>query len=106
MPLLGYVRLNSSSVLCDCYLKWLPRWLNETGVRGCDEATCAHPENLKGRSIMQVPYESYTCDDFPKPYILQQPETQITLKVWTSTRMGSAIKSGLMAGDQRRSVVV
>ena len=25
-------------------------------------------------------YESYTCDDFPKPYIIQQPETQITLK--------------------------
>ena len=81
LPLLGYVRLNSSSVLCDCYLKWLPRWLNETGVTGAGEASCAHPETLKGRPIMQVPYESYTCDDFPKPYILQQPETQIPLKV-------------------------
>ncbi len=27
----------------------------------------------------QISYESYTCDDFPKPYILKQPETQITL---------------------------
>ena len=80
LPLLGYVRMNSSSFLCDCYLKWLPRWLNETGVTGCDLSTCAHPELLKGRSIMRVPYESYTCDDFPKPYILQQPQTQITLK--------------------------
>jgi Leucine-rich repeat (LRR) protein len=74
------VRMNSSSMLCDCYLKWLPRWINETGVQGCENAMCAHPESLKATSIMRVPYDAYTCDDFPKPYILQQPQTQITLK--------------------------
>ncbi len=41
-------------------------------------ATCAHPELLKGQSITFVPYESYTCDDFPKPYLLKQPQTQVT----------------------------
>ena len=65
--------------MCDCYFKWFPKWLNETGVSGCS-ATCAHPESLKNRHVQSVAYQSYTCDDFPKPYIIRQPETQITLK--------------------------
>ena len=73
------ISLDSASMLCDCNLKWFPLWLNETNVNGC-KARCAHPENLKGRSIISIEYESYTCDDFPKPYILKQPKTQITLK--------------------------
>jgi hypothetical protein len=39
--------------LCDCYLKWFPKWINETKVRG-GQARCAHPENLKGRLVTQV----------------------------------------------------
>lgn len=75
------IMMNSGSILCDCYLKWFPKWLNETvRISNSDvTATCAHPELLKGQFITYVPYESYTCDDFPKPYILKQPETQVTL---------------------------
>lgn len=73
------LEIDSESILCDCYLKWFPKWVNETRISGC-QAKCAHPENLKGQVITSVPYESYTCDDFPKPYILKQPKTQITLK--------------------------
>ena len=81
LPFLRTIHMDSSSMLCDCYLKWFPKWLNETTTVSSDNviATCAHPEQLKGQLITYVPYESYTCDDFPKPYILQQPETQITL---------------------------
>ena len=78
LPQLHTIKINSDSLLCDCYLKWFPKWVNETKVRG-GQARCAHPENLKGRGVTQIPYESFTCDDFPKPYILKQPETQITL---------------------------
>ena len=78
LPQLHTIKINRDSMLCDCYLKWFPRWINETKVRG-SQARCAHPENLKGRLVTQIPHESYTCDDFPKPYILKQPETQITL---------------------------
>ena len=75
------IRMNSASMLCDCYLKWFPKWLNETSGINRDHVTasCAHPEQLKSHFIIFVPYESYTCDDFPKPYILAQPETQVTL---------------------------
>ena len=55
--------------------------MNETMSlnQGQVTAICAHPEKLKGQPISLVPYESYTCDDFPKPYILKQPQTQVTL---------------------------
>ena len=33
-----------------------------------------------GRAVQGVAYESFTCDDFPKPYIIQQPETQKGLR--------------------------
>ena len=53
LPQLHTIKINSDSMLCDCYLKWFPRWINETKVRG-GQARCAHPENLKGRLVTQV----------------------------------------------------
>lgn len=48
LPKLRTIHLDSESMLCDCYLKWFPRWLNGTGIQGSKDARCAHPENLKG----------------------------------------------------------
>ena len=48
LPKLRTINLDSESMLCDCYLKWFPRWLNGTAVQGSNFAKCAHPENLKG----------------------------------------------------------
>ena len=48
LPKLRTIHLDSESMLCDCYLKWFPKWLNETGVMGSGDARCAHPEALKG----------------------------------------------------------
>lgn len=80
LPRLQSLLINSGSLLCDCYLKWFPKWLNDTSGlhRSHVTATCAHPEQLKGQMITFVPYESYTCEDFPKPYLLTQPQTQVT----------------------------
>uniref|UniRef100_A0A0K2ULZ3 Leucinerich repeats and immunoglobulinlike domains 3 [Chrysemys picta] n=1 Tax=Lepeophtheirus salmonis TaxID=72036 RepID=A0A0K2ULZ3_LEPSM len=74
------LKIDSKSFLCDCYLRWLPEFINLTHVMGFNQAVCAHPSSLKGRRVISVPIEYFTCEDFPKPYILQQPETQITLK--------------------------
>ncbi|QQP56635.1 Leucinerich repeats and immunoglobulinlike domains 3, partial [Caligus rogercresseyi] len=74
------LKIDSESFLCDCYLRWFPDFINKTRVTGLNQAVCAHPSNLKGRRVLYVPIEYFTCKDFPKPYILQQPETQITLK--------------------------
>ena len=48
LPKLRTINLDSESMLCDCYLKWFPRWLNGTAIQGSSFAKCAHPENLKG----------------------------------------------------------
>ncbi|XP_034023058.1 leucine-rich repeats and immunoglobulin-like domains protein 1 [Thalassophryne amazonica] len=71
--------IQSDSFLCDCQLHWLPQWVVTRGLQSGVNATCAHPENLKGTSIFQAPPGSFVCDDFPKPQITVQPETMVTV---------------------------
>uniref|UniRef100_A0A674E114 Leucine rich repeats and immunoglobulin like domains 1 n=1 Tax=Salmo trutta TaxID=8032 RepID=A0A674E114_SALTR len=71
--------IQSDSLLCDCQLHWFPEWLLSRGLQTGVEATCAHPETLKGTSIFQAPPESFVCDDLPKPQITVQPETTVTV---------------------------
>jgi len=79
LPLLTTMQLNSSSLLCDCNLRWFPAYINFTQLRGVT-AECAHPENLKDRKLISIQSDLFTCEDFPKPYILVEPETQIALR--------------------------
>ncbi|XP_031710643.1 leucine-rich repeats and immunoglobulin-like domains protein 1 [Anarrhichthys ocellatus] len=71
--------IQSDSFLCDCQLQWLPDWLATRGLQAGVNATCAHPESLKGTSIFQAPSNSFVCDDLPKPQITVQPETSVTV---------------------------
>nr|CBN81081.1 Leucine-rich repeats and immunoglobulin-like domains protein 1 [Dicentrarchus labrax] len=71
--------IQSDSFLCDCQLHWLPDWLVTRGLQAGVNATCAHPESLKGTSIFQAPSSSFVCDDLPKPQITVQPETTVTV---------------------------
>ncbi|XP_063783438.1 leucine-rich repeats and immunoglobulin-like domains protein 3 isoform X1 [Pseudophryne corroboree] len=80
MKKLQQLHLNTSSLLCDCQLKWLPQWLTEHKLQTFVNANCAHPQSLKGRSIFAVSADSFVCDDFPKPQFTVQPETQSALK--------------------------
>nr|XP_015809178.2 leucine-rich repeats and immunoglobulin-like domains protein 3 [Nothobranchius furzeri] len=87
------LRLNTSSLLCDCQLKWLPIWVAEQTFLPCVNASCAHPQMLKGRSVFSVSQEEFVCDDFPKPQITLQPETQSALKNSNVTFVCSAASS-------------
>uniref|UniRef100_A0A8D3D3E3 Ig-like domain-containing protein n=1 Tax=Scophthalmus maximus TaxID=52904 RepID=A0A8D3D3E3_SCOMX len=87
------LRLNTSSLLCDCQLKWLPVWVAEQTFLPCVNASCAHPQMLKGRSMFAVSQEEFVCDDFPKPQITVQPETQSALKGTNVTFVCSAASS-------------
>uniref|UniRef100_A0A3B3TIC1 Leucine-rich repeats and immunoglobulin-like domains 3 n=1 Tax=Poecilia latipinna TaxID=48699 RepID=A0A3B3TIC1_9TELE len=84
-------RLNTSSLLCDCQLKWLPIWVEKQSFLPCVNASCAHPQMLKGRSVFLVRQEEFV--DFPKPKITVQPETQSALKGATVTFVCSAASS-------------
>ncbi|XP_030229880.1 leucine-rich repeats and immunoglobulin-like domains protein 1 [Gadus morhua] len=71
--------LQSDSFLCDCQLQWLPEWLTARRLQTGVNATCAHPETLKGTSIFHAPATSFVCDDLPKPQITVHPSTTVTV---------------------------
>lgn len=56
-------RLNTSSLLCDCHLKWLPVWVTEQTFLLRLNASCAHPQTLKGRSVFAVGQEELVCGE-------------------------------------------
>ncbi|XP_051886042.1 leucine-rich repeats and immunoglobulin-like domains protein 3 isoform X2 [Pristis pectinata] len=80
MKKLHELYLNTSSLLCDCQLKWLHQWAIDHGFQPFINASCAHPQWLKGKSIFATKPEDFVCDDFPKPEIIEQPETQAAVK--------------------------
>uniref|UniRef100_A0A4W6FDW5 Leucine rich repeats and immunoglobulin like domains 1 n=1 Tax=Lates calcarifer TaxID=8187 RepID=A0A4W6FDW5_LATCA len=88
--------IQSDSFLCDCQLHWLPDWLVTRGLQAGVNATCAHPESLKGTSIFQAPSSSFVCDDLPKPEITVQPETTVTV-------LGSDVRLTCMAASSSSS---
>ncbi|KAG9260621.1 leucine-rich repeats and immunoglobulin-like domains protein 1 [Astyanax mexicanus] len=73
MKNLRSLEILSDSFLCDCQLHWFPEWVVNRGLQAEVQATCAHPESLKGTSIFQVPAQSFVCDDLPKPQITVHP---------------------------------
>ncbi|XP_007948257.1 leucine-rich repeats and immunoglobulin-like domains protein 3 [Orycteropus afer afer] len=93
MKKLQQLHLNTSSLLCDCQLKWLPQWVAENNFQSFVNASCAHPQLLKGRSIFAVSPDGFVCDDFPKPQITVQPETQLAIKGSNLTFICSAASS-------------
>ncbi|XP_048409020.1 leucine-rich repeats and immunoglobulin-like domains protein 2 isoform X2 [Stegostoma tigrinum] len=72
--------LNTSSLLCDCQLKWLPQFLKEKQFQHTVTANCAHPVWLAGKNIFNVDAEDFICDAFPKPLITAHPETTVALR--------------------------
>uniref|UniRef100_A0A4W5MDE5 Leucine-rich repeats and immunoglobulin-like domains 3 n=1 Tax=Hucho hucho TaxID=62062 RepID=A0A4W5MDE5_9TELE len=93
MKKLEELHLNTSSLLCDCQLKWFPLWVAEQTFLPYVNASCAHPLMLKGKSVFTVRQEDFVCDDFPKPQITVQPETQSAIKSTNVTFVCSAASS-------------
>ncbi|XP_063073419.1 leucine-rich repeats and immunoglobulin-like domains protein 3 [Engraulis encrasicolus] len=93
MKLLTELHLNTSSLLCDCQLKWFPQWVAEHSFLPLVNASCAHPQMLKARTVFSVNPDQFVCDDFPKPQITVQPETQSAIKGTNVTFVCSAASS-------------
>jgi hypothetical protein len=64
MPNLVDIYIDSSSLLCDCNLKWFPLWLAREGYTQYTNAKCAHPLFLQSQPIISVPTENFTCRKF------------------------------------------
>ncbi|XP_040854229.1 leucine-rich repeats and immunoglobulin-like domains protein 2 isoform X2 [Ochotona curzoniae] len=85
--------LNTSSLLCDCHLKWFLKWLVDNNFDHSVNVSCAHPEWLAGQSILDVDVKDFVCDDFLKPQIRTHPETRVALRGMNVTLMCTAVSS-------------
>ncbi|NXI60618.1 LRIG2 protein, partial [Chloroceryle aenea] len=85
--------LNTSSLLCDCQLKWLPQWLADSHLQQAISVSCAHPEWLAGQSLLSVDPADFVCDNFLKPQIRVHPETTVALRGVNVTLTCTAVSS-------------
>ncbi|NXD77727.1 LRIG2 protein, partial [Halcyon senegalensis] len=85
--------LNTSSLLCDCQLKWLPQWLADSHLQQAVSVSCAHPEWLAGQSLLSVDPADFVCDNFLKPQIRVHPETTVALRGVNVTLTCTAVSS-------------
>lgn len=84
--------MNSSSMLCDCNLKWFLEWLSIKNLEV--QASCAYPQWLHGRSLANISMVNLTCgkylinyfskciiniisDELPKPRLIEEPDVEI-----------------------------
>ncbi|XP_068125823.1 leucine-rich repeats and immunoglobulin-like domains protein 2 [Hyperolius riggenbachi] len=101
--------LNTSSLLCDCQLKWFPQWLIDSGLQHSVNVSCAHPDWLLGRSLFSVEAGDFTCDNFPKPQIKLHPEPTVALKgmnVTLTCSAGSSSDSPMYTAWRKNSEVL
>ncbi|XP_039747393.1 leucine-rich repeats and immunoglobulin-like domains protein 3 isoform X3 [Pararge aegeria] len=70
--------LNSSSLLCDCNLLWMVKWIRDKVEQKYVTATCAYPSEVRGVIISRV--KEGNCGDSPKPRIIEHPKTHLAIK--------------------------
>ncbi|XP_055929380.1 leucine-rich repeats and immunoglobulin-like domains protein 3 [Argiope bruennichi] len=81
--------LNTSSLLCDCNLAWMPKEFHFKA-----HAVCGYPERLQGISVFEISPTEMVCESSPKPVIIKEPPTKITLKGENVTLECQARSSG------------
>ncbi|RWS04160.1 leucine-rich repeats and immunoglobulin-like domains protein 3 [Dinothrombium tinctorium] len=102
------LRLNSTNLLCDCNIKWFVLWLKSRSMskHQVSDAKCKHPQWLSHRSLIEVNISDLTCQDFPKPYVTEEPLTQIALKGSNTTLTCKASSSSPMHFEWRKNNVL
>lgn len=74
MPQLKDLIINTTSLLCDCNLRWFLDWINLKEMK-VQAVVCAHPEGLRGQSLLNVT-SNLTCDE-TQPRLIEEPDPAI-----------------------------
>ncbi|KAG7307200.1 hypothetical protein JYU34_007353 [Plutella xylostella] len=88
MTKLKKLHLNSTSLLCDCNLLWIVKWIRDKAEQRYITATCAYPSEVHGVSITKLKEEN--CGDSPKPKIVENPKTHLAIKGRSANLLCSA----------------
>ncbi|KAJ8953281.1 hypothetical protein NQ318_015863 [Aromia moschata] len=75
VPLLKELIINTTSLICDCNLRWFLDWLNLKQFK-LQATVCAYPDWLRGQSLVEVT-SNLTCDELPKPRLIEEPDPEI-----------------------------
>lgn len=75
VPALKQLIINSSSLLCDCNLKWFVEWVRTKELKL--HTSCAYPQWLRGRSVNNITASNLTCDELPIPRLIEEPDDEI-----------------------------
>lgn len=78
MTKLRKLHLNSSSLLCDCNIIWIVKWIKDNADHKFVKATCAYPSEVRGVSISKLKEDN--CGDSPKPKVVENPKTHLAIK--------------------------
>lgn len=78
MTKLRRLHLNSSSLLCDCNILWIVKWMKEKAEHQFINANCAYPTEVRGTSIIKLKEDN--CGDSPKPKVVEHPKTHLAIK--------------------------
>ena len=77
------VALNTSSLVCDCHLTWLPSWLasitSNSSTAPVSTVKCNYPPSLKGRRVTSLIGTDFSCDASPRPIISHSPVDRVVL---------------------------
>ncbi|XP_054088888.1 leucine-rich repeats and immunoglobulin-like domains protein 3 [Zeugodacus cucurbitae] len=86
MPHLQKLSFKSLNFICDCELTWFQRWLrrykqtsNGAQVQ-LENAVCGYPEELFDHQLLAVNNNDLACVNSPKPTIIQEPTSQLTVR--------------------------
>ncbi|XP_015122758.1 leucine-rich repeats and immunoglobulin-like domains protein 3 isoform X1 [Diachasma alloeum] len=79
MPRLSKLKMNTIALVCDCGLQWLSVWLRNNHYNDA-KVRCGYPHWLKGMHLTQLQHANFTCDEFPKPRITEEPSSQMGIK--------------------------
>lgn len=79
MSSLRTLKMNTGALVCDCGLQWLSMWLREHPYSEA-ELHCGYPHWLQGMSLTQLHHANFTCDEYPKPRIIKEPASQMSIK--------------------------
>ncbi|XP_038215999.1 leucine-rich repeats and immunoglobulin-like domains protein 3 [Zerene cesonia] len=72
------LHFNTSSLLCDCNILWMVKWIREKLDSKFVTATCAYPAEVRGTLISKLREEN--CGDSPKPKIVEHPKSHLAIK--------------------------
>ena len=59
IPFFSY--LNTTQLVCNCKLSWLPAWLVGQEFKDYVHAVCLHPTHLERRSIFNLTSSDFIC---------------------------------------------